>query len=312
MEILPPEMFQIILNYFEKLYDILKLRQVSRRLKHLVDTYRLRRVAFKCGSTSTYKLKPVKNTIWIEISGAKRLNTGLSRSIFNGLHYLKLVHKMRRWDFHIDALGWLTNLRRLDVDWLDAHYGTKRLNLPNLVVLLVDRACEENYGEAFIEFDSPKLEVLRQPHLDNAVRVLHPQSVRSLWIDKLNEANPRLDLLAEFKNLQIFQANYLHFNSDIDVWPALNTNLKQLRFLGTFRYLNRWGDGNANYEGRVLDVLMAQKAKMDRSQTKVFFNAVQLIDGRPYNKYRMAEFRIQKSDPDSQLTLTLRDLLPSI
>lgn len=305
MENLPPELFVIVLDNLKEVRDVLKLRLLSKRFKRVVDTYWSRSVILSLSPRAysqdkyfkylalvkseksklpdcSFNALPVDRSAQIGINGLSTLTSTLQSSFFRGVQYLNISVRVSRFKFNIGVLNQLANLWRLDIEWLDAPKESTRLHLPNLVVLLVEQTCEDHYAQALVEFDSPKLEVLRQPDLDNAVQVLHPQSVRCLWINKLNDVNPRLDLLAKFKNLEIFQANYLHV-TNIDVWSALSSNLQQLRFLAIFQY-RRCQHVVEDYEGRVLDPLMAQKTKLGR-QTKVFFTGVQLIDGKPYDEH---------------------------
>lgn len=292
MENLPPELFLTVLGKLDKLNEILKLRLVSRKLKHLVDAYKLRSVVLVSSCYSCFiksNPKPIDREILFQTTNARQLICALSSSVFRGLKYLSVSPEISYLKFDIEKLNHLVSLQRLDIYWLDAPVREKRLNLPSLTVLLVNRAKEVTLGRRFVEINAPKLKVLHQPHLTSAIRILHPQSVRTLWIDKLYEAEPRLDLLAKFKNLEIYQQSCLHYSTDIDVWSALNPNLEQLRFLGTFLHTDSLFNSQANYESTVLNYLMARKAVIGRSQTKVFFANIPLIDDKSYDSQGFKE-----------------------
>lgn len=277
-----------MLSNLNELKEIIKLRLVSRKFKRLVDTFQLQRVCFAgqsfMGSYRDFNPKPISNQVLFSVKSSYQLIRALSSCLFKGITYLNIAHKMSWIEFDIEMLNHLTALQRLDIDWIaTALYQKKRLNLPNLTCLLVNKVNVEPYVD-FIELNAPKLEILRQPHLDCPVNLLHPWSVRRLWIDKLNDVKPRLDLLAKFVNLQVFQLSHVHFTVDLNVWFGLYASLEQLRFLGTFQYKNSSLQVVADYQGAVLDFLMAQKVRLGREKTKVFFDAVQLIDGVPYAK----------------------------
>ena len=277
-ELLPNEILCLIFSHlnFSDLFNVLRL--VNKRFNALVDSMKFEELIFTNFSECVYKnswyfsYRPTnpKSIIYADYLDLAARSPCFQNSFAN-LRSLKIDFGFLYYDmyFDIEQLNSFSKLENLQFDNFHLRLNQNAcLRLPNLRVLHVCLG----FPTRELEIDAAKLEVFCGNLL--RTRITHQLSVKFL-----KQIGQEIRDLRKFSNLEIYKSTtngYREGTFDNDVLLKLPAKLKQLHF-EDYRF-----DDLKDFARR----FFRDRHRLDRSNLKLFFNGVELVNDRPLAEYR--------------------------
>lgn len=200
----------------------------------------------------------------------------LERLKFSHPFYCYLNSWNSKWVYQISQLNELKNLKHLELPNVETKTRIT-LSLPNLKRFHV--------GSGSITLDTPKLEILSRSDYLSDLEILHPKSIKQLYVRYCESDGVR----EELENVEIFKTT--HFSMNIADFFACLPKLRSFEILDPeYCY-----EGEEMYDSNeelsyeetcaLMNGMLKMKRRLKRDDLELYFMGNRLDDNRKFEKY---------------------------